>query len=350
MKKKTYFFLLLILIVRIFLYAKSDLTGNKIVIRSRVLREPSIYDTSQLIRLQDYRAYVDKYPEIYYGDIVELAGIVNGKKIEGAQVVKVLRSNNLLFTLRKKLISNYLNFLPLPHSAIVAGVTLGSQGSIPEELWDNLTRTGTAHIVVASGTNVTYTAVFLLAILLTFLNRRKALQITFVGVWLYVAMSGFDPPLVRAAIMGSIVFFGQIFGRVINTLNILFVSIFLMLLFSPSYIYEIGFWLSSLATFSLIVLEPKIYPLLSIIPEIIRKDFSTTLSAQIAVTPIILYTFKQFNILSPIYNVLILWTVPPIMILGAISGLLGLLSPFLGHASSLLIYPFTSWFIFVTSH
>ena len=55
-------------------------------------------------------------------------------------------------------------------------------------------------------------------------------------------------------------------------------------------------------------------------------------------------TFGQFNILSPIINALILWTIPYIMVLGALGGIIGLIVPVLGRLILFVSFPFLSWF------
>lgn len=341
--------LLIILILRLFNYWGNDLTGKTVEVTGRILREPTVYEKSQRILVQDYSAYVPKYPEINYGDHLTIRGVVDVREIKDAEVLSIKKSNFVLFNLRNKLINNFQSLLPKKHAAIVSGVTLGSQKSISADFWEDLKRTGTAHIVVASGTNVTYTSFFLLSLLLTFFPRKKAIYLTLAGVWVYVALSGFDPPLVRAAFMGSLVFVSQIFGRVSNTVSVLLITVMAMLIIKPAWISDVGFALSFYATASLILFESPIYSLLSRVPNIVRKDLSTTITAQIGVAPILYITFNQFNMLSPVYNMLILWTIPPIMILGSITGAVSLISLDLARLTSLLIYPFTSWFIFTTS-
>jgi len=93
--------------------------------------------------------------------------------------------------------------------------------------------------------------------------------------------------------------------------------------------------------------ERKIAHLVRFVPGIFREGFSTSLAAQIGVAPILFVTFGQFNLLSPIINALVLWTIPPITIIGGIGGIIGLMMPFFGKLILLLSYPLTSWFIWI---
>ena len=224
---------------------------------------------------------------------------------------------------------------------------MGSKAGLPASFWEALKKTGTAHVVVASGMNVTLVTSFLIGILIIFLPRRKAIPLALVGVWSYSLLSGFDAPIVRAAIMGSIVFTAQAFGRLQTASRALFLSAALMLIIKPDWITDIGFILSFVATGSLMLFERKIASLIHFVPGIFREGLSTSLAAQIGVAPILYATFGQFSLLSPIINALVLWTIAPITIIGGIGGVLGLISVTIGKMIIFLAYPLTTWFIWI---
>ena len=84
---------------------------------------------------------------------------------------------------------------------------------------------------------------------------------------------------------------------------------------------------------------------MKIIPASFREGLSTSLAAQVGVAPIIFVTFGQFNVLSPIINALVLWTIPYIMVIGAIGGIIGLIVPVLGRLIMFALYPLIYWFV-----
>ena len=229
----------------------------------------------------------------------------------------------------------------------MAGVTLGSKSSLPTHFWESLKLSGTAHVVVASGMNVTLVASFLMGILVLFLPRQRAVPVALLGIWTYSLISGFDAPIVRAAIMGSLVFSAQALGKLSSAARALILSALAMLIIWPHWLTDLGFILSFVATASLMLFERKVAHLVRFVPGIFREGFSTSLAAQIGVAPILFVTFGQFNLLSPIINALVLWTIPPITIIGGIGGIIGLMMPFFGKLILLLSYPLTSWFIWI---
>jgi competence protein ComEC len=318
--------------------------GEKIRIKGQVLTDPVAYDNSRYIKINGLRAYVDLYPEVLYGDYVVLEGEVDGDRLKDSSLVSVERGGGI-YGVRESIIRNFQKALPEPHAALVSGIVLGSKANMPQDFWEKLKLTGTAHVVVASGMNVTFVTSFLLNSLVHFMNRRKAVIIALSGAWVYVVLSGFDAPLVRAAVMGSIAFGAQGLGRVSIALRALFYSAAAMILIKPDWIYDLGFILSFVATLSLIVFEPKVSRLLSKVPFVLKKDLSTTIAAQIGVAPILYISFGNFNLFSPIINSLILFTIPPIMVIGAVSAIAGLLVPFFGRLIVMLSLPFTYWFV-----
>jgi len=120
-----------------------------------------------------------------------------------------------------------------------------------------------------------------------------------------------------------------------------------MLVINPTWMGDLGFILSFVATGSLLIFEGRIHKKLKLIPEFLKEGLSTSLAAQIGVTPILFVTFGQFNILSPVVNALVLWTVPPLMIFGAVGGILGMTIPVMGKLVLYLSYPLLWWFVSV---
>jgi competence protein ComEC len=181
------------------------------------------------------------------------------------------------------------------------------------------------------------------------MSRRKAIIGIFIGIWVYALAVGFDPPIIRAAIMGSIAFAAQGLGRLGNAFQALVLSAAIMLLFNPLWIRDIGFQLSFMATLSLIVFNTKVDRLISFVPNILRQDLATSLAAQIGVAPLLLIYFGSVSIFSPFINALLLWTIPPVTIVGMLAGVMGVVFPLLGKMLLMLIYPLTSWFLFVVT-
>ena len=329
--------------ISLFYYSTYFPRGTKIRITSKVTSEPIRYSNYQFLKLVGLKIYLPLFPEIHYGDKVVIEGTVDGDKLKETNLVKVEQSGGLR-NLRNKIVDIFKKALPEPHASLLAGITLGSK-NMPEGFWNKLTETGTAHVVVASGMNVTMVASFLISTLTLFLKRKFAILGVLIGVFVYSLLSGFDAPIIRAGIMGTVAFIAQETGRLISAWRALVYSAAVMLLVKPDWVGDIGFILSFVATASLLVFQKRIDRYFRSLPNLLREGFSTSLGAQIGVAPILFVTFGQFNILSPVINALILWTVPLIMVIAGIGGLVGLIIPDLARLILYLAYPLTLWFI-----
>lgn len=322
--------------------------GDFVRITTRISGEPLRYAYGQLVSVAGLKALLPAYPQVGYGDRIVVDGEVGKGKLFSPELVEVKETLGFFPTLRKNLVDFYKQSLPEPHASLIAGITLGAK-NMPQEFWDALTKTGTAHVVVASGTNVTMLSGFLFAAAALFAKRKRAIFVVLAGIVFYIVLSGFDAPIIRAGIMGGVVFAAQAAGRLISPWNALFYSAGAMLLVKPDWIIDLGFILSFAATACLLAFEVKIRSRLSFLPNFFKEGFSTSLAAQIGVSPILIVAFGSFNPLSPLINAFLLWTVPGIMVIGGIAGTIGLILPALGRLILYLAYPLTLWFVQIVS-
>lgn len=351
-QQSLYIFLLLLLLVRliIFFAGKEKIPdGTHVRLTQRVSSEPIRYDDAQYLKLHNLKIYLPLYPEVNYGDSLVVEGVVIGDKLTQPKLIKVYESTNKLISLRKKLITFYRNNLSEPHASLIAGITIGSKSQIPKNFWEKLKQTGTAHVVVASGMNVSLVASFIVSVLILFTSRTKAVYIATIFIWIYTFISGFDAPLVRAAVMASIAYLGVAWGRVIFAQRTLIATAYIMLLYNPGWLIDLGFILSFVATLCLLLFSKRVDRALHFLPTIFREGVATSLAAQIGVAPILFVTFGQFNPLSPIINGLVLWLIGPLTVLSLGAGIIGLVIPSVGRAILFLTYPLSLWFVGVVN-
>lgn len=339
--------LLIVVVIRFVSSRPSYQSGQYLRITAKITSEPIQYTKSQQIRLDGLSVSVPSYPRIHYGDTVVVTGKVEGNKLKNPILVRVIETKSPLFNFREQLIEFYLRALPEPHASLVAGMSIGSKSEMPSAFWEKLKNSGTAHIVVASGMNITLVAGFLLSLCIHFLPRRKAIFIALAGVWIYALIAGFDAPIIRAALMGSLALTAQRLGRMNDSWNTMIISALLMLIIWPMWVLDLGFWLSFTATASLMKFSRSLMRLLHKVPPVIRENLATTLAAQIGVTPLLLVAFGRFNLFSPLINTLVLWTVVPVTVIGMVAGMIGTLVEPLGRLVLYLAYPLTWWFIAV---
>jgi competence protein ComEC len=348
-QKKLAALLLVFVGFRYFIYFSTlqKLSEGHLRITGTIGSEPTQYDRSQRISLSGYDIYLPLHPLLSLGDSVVVEGNSQEGTIKKGQLVSSKEPTNPLYLFRKKILTFYSSTLPQDSAELVAGAVLGSKQFLTTEFWNALTLTGTAHVVVASGMNVTIVSKFILDVLIFFLPRRKAVPLSVAFIWLYALLAGLGAPIIRAAIMGSLTFTAQEFGKLSDSLRIFFITCVAMILVKPEWLWDISFLLTCTATLSIMLLQKPIEQKLIKVPVFFRGDLTTSLAASIGVSPILWWNFGQFNILSPIINALVLWTIAPITIIGGIGGIIGLVFPILGKVLLYLVYPFSWWFTFV---
>lgn len=347
MKYTFWFFLLAILIVRLLVSVPHFQDGQILRITGRLSSEPLSAGKNLRFTIRGIDIVTTKIYDIHYGDTVVVKGEYKDGELKNTNIEEIKTPKNIFVNLRKNLISFYQKSLPSPHSNLVAGITIGAKSNLPKELSENLKNTGTSHVVVASGMNLTMVASFILGILLSITKRKNAILITITSIWFYTMITGFDAPILRAAIMATIAFTAQVFGKVASSLRYTLITAFVMLMISPYWLKDVGFQLSFATTIALILFQARVDKMISFVPSVVRGDLSTSIAAQIGSAPIILLIFGRINLLSPIINTLVLWVVSPVMIIGIVSGIIGLIFPQLGRIILLLSYPLTSWFLSV---
>jgi len=123
------------------------------------------------------------------------------------RIEKVEAGNNIFIGLKERLEAWYSLILPEPEASLMAGIVLGSKRGLPLEFWQALQKTGTLHIVVASGFNVTVVLGATIFLLAGIFRRSLAIVLGIGAVMIYSLMAGMEPAIVRAALMGVLVYF-----------------------------------------------------------------------------------------------------------------------------------------------
>ena len=234
--------------------------------------------------------------------------------------------------------------LPAKEAALLAGIVVGAQDNFPDNFVEILRKTGTIHIVVASGSNITLLAIVLLSLLALFLKRRLATYFLLGFIWFYAFLTGFQPPIIRASVMISLIYLGQGLGRVVEAKRILFLAAGIMFLFRPSILSAISFQLSFASVAGLLYLQPKLKTQKGILSS---EAVSATLACQLATLPLMVNNFGQVNLFSVFANMLVLWTVPMILGVGSLIVIFRYVAIELSEALAYLLLPILMYFILV---
>ena len=253
---------------------------------------------------------------------------------------------DLFPSLRTNLDKQIALYLPSPQAELLSGILLGENKNLPVGLKLGLRDTSTLHIVVASGQNLSIVAGFLF-FLVGFIKRKLAIILSLVAVIFYCLLTGMQVPILRAAIMVIIGFWGQLAGRERQTPWILGVTVALMLLINPTWLTSISFQLSVLSTAGVVIMSQILLDKLKFLPELIKQDLAVSFSAQVLVFPVIAQNFHQLSLVALPANLLVLWTITPVMILGTIFLIFSYIIPPLAWLLGLILNAFLSYFVYI---
>ncbi|MGB7892073.1 MAG: ComEC/Rec2 family competence protein, partial [Microcoleus sp.] len=242
--------------------------------------------------------------------------------------------------MRQRIVRSQLSQLNVPEGPLISAIALGKQAvDLPYNIRDYFVQAGLAHAIAASGTQVSMVLALVLA-----LTRRfsKQLQFSFgVGaLFLLVGLTGFEPSVCRAALMGFGTLFALVLSRQVKPLGLLLIAATILLLVNPLWIWDLGFQLSFLATLGLIVTTLPLMAKLDWMPPAIASIVVVPIAASVWVLPLLLYVFSVVSPYSILVNIIaapLLWI---LSIGGMVSALAGLIFPPAGSVlAQLLDYP-----------
>ena len=223
----------------------------------------------------NYKDYL-KHKNIYY--------IFNAKKIS------VIKSNkNLLYEI-KNIISDRIDICKKSGSYIRLFV-LGDKNYLDNEIYDTFKNMNIMHLITVSSIHI--------SIIISFLNRIfKKKKIIIILLLLFSFLSNYQISVLKSVLYYIFKIINKEFNLKIKNMNLLLLTISILLIINPLYIYNIGFIFSSLITFSILY-----FKYLYVYNEI-KNSIIVSFIANIVSFPIIINNYYSFNIASIIFSLL----------------------------------------------
>jgi competence protein ComEC len=246
---------------------------------------------------------------------------------------------------RERLARTLGRLLPQPHAGIAEGLLLGRRSGLTEEVRLAFQRSGMTHLLVVSGFNVMLVAGVALWLAERRLRRPRSVVPALLAMLVYAAIVGFDPPVLRAALMGTLALVALAFGRPGDALNGLALAAVVMTALDPQALFDLSFQLSCVATAGLVLLAPSIERQLACLPEWLRAGLATTAAAQIATAPVLALNFGRLQLVGLPANALALPAVPLATISAGAATLAGLVWEPLGHLIALVPWGAIGWLL-----
>jgi len=333
--------------------------------------------------------YVPAYSEYRYGDLLILTGQLetpprfddfNYREYLSHQGVSTIiyyprlevmahdqgsKMMGLIYALRNNLGQSLARALPEPQASLAQGITLGLRNNIPDDLKQDFSRTGTAHMLAISGLHLGIIAGMFMSLGLWLFGRRHYYYVWLAmgAIWFYVLITGMQAPVVRGGIMASIFLFGEMLGRQRSALTALAFAAALMVAISPEALWTVSFQMSFMAMAGLILIFPKLHALGRNVIKARLGETGKTVSAAnfladslsvsaaaIATTwPLTAYYFGIISFTGLLANLLALPALPAIIVTGGLTSALGLIAPLAAQVSGWLAWLSSSYLIMVVS-
>lgn len=311
------------------------------------------------------------YPRIEYGDKLSVSG--NIEKIapdmadsfakdgiygtaKFAKINIIARGEGSWFiagliSFREKITAIFSEVLPSDESALLAGITIGEREGFSDDFKQKMSLSGTTHIVALSGYNISIISLVVLGMLESFFSRSIAFYLALLVIVLFVTMTGAEASAVRAAIMGILALLAQETQRQFSMRNAIVIAAFAMVIINPLVlVFDLGFQLSFAALIGIVYILPMLKYFIKIEqPGFLswRENGLTTLSAQLAVFPLLLGKFGVVSLTSILANILILEAMPVTMALGFVIAGMGFISLFLAQAIAFVTHMLLSYELWV---
>jgi competence protein ComEC len=200
--------------------------------------------------------------------------------------------------LRNRLLTALDTHLSPPAAALLAGLMLGMKPTQFPDMDQDFRRSGTYHLLVASGSNVGFVMAlwFLVSRWILFLPKRAAWTSSILWAFLYAGVAGASPPVVRAAVMAAAVTVAYLLAREDRPEHAVALSAGFLLAVRPSLLFDVGFQMSYAAVLGVVLGVPALESVVRVSRGrgILRVLFAS-FCAQLALAPLLLHYFHRLS-------------------------------------------------------
>ncbi len=260
----------------------------------------------------------------------------SGMKAESIEVVQSPEGFGL-WQVKKRILDSQQAWVQGPAGPLIGAMVLGNRAvDLPFETQDAFIQVGLAHALAASGFQISLILACLLGVMRSLPNSVK-FSVGAIALLLFLGLSGAEASVTRAVLMGFAGLVSLILGRKMKPIPILIFIAFAMLIYQPLWIWDLGFQLSFLATFGLIVTVPSLQEKLDWMPTTIASLIAVPIAAMVWTLPLQLHSFGVIPVYALAANIVTSPLVSLVTLGGFITGLVGFLIPPLGSALSVLV-------------
>lgn len=243
-----------------------------------------------------------------------------------------------MWRLRRRIVVAQGRWLGEPAGNLLSAMTLGRKAvDLPFDVRDSFIKAGLAHTLAASGFHVSLILGLILGGLKAQSSRTRAITGA-LALLAYIGLTGLQPSVVRASVMGFGALIGLATEQKVKPLGCLLVAVNLILLWNPHWIWDVGFQLSAVATLGLIITVPFLMKWMEWLPTNVATLLAVPMAAYFWTIPLQLY---YFEVLPP-YSIFLNGIATPLVVVisvgGFVSAAASMVSPVLGSVIASALY------------
>ncbi len=265
--------------------------------------------------------------DVDYAKILKRKGIIYQQHIDSKGIISYGHHEtitSIMASARNSIKQSiYQSTLSTESKHYIIALLLGDKKLIDQQTRTEYSYAGIAHVLALSGLHIGIIMMlsWILFWPLDYYGQKKLRFILSVALLaLYDLLTGLSPSAIRATVMITFTFATFIFGRKSSAINALMASALLILTFSPESIFDVGFQLSFITVFFILIFSPR-GPIVAKKKKWLNYLVSLIATSAIAMCSTIALTAYYFHSISwvgVISNLLILPIFPLIMGISAI--------------------------------
>ncbi len=239
--------------------------------------------------------------------------------------------------------------LPPDAGALLLGLAVGDESTLPADLDEAMVRAGLAHLTAVSGSNTSLVVGIAMAAVAGVGLGWRARVITCLAVLsAYVMLVRPQPSVLRAAVMGVVALIALSAGGRRRGPPALLASALVLLLVLPQFALSLGFALSFAATAGLLVVGPPIARRLGSwwwsawLPEPLRAALAVAAAAHLATLPLAVLMGNGASLVALPANVVVTPLVPFATVLGLAAALIATAAPGAAELVAMVASPATA--------
>ena len=213
-----------------------------------------------------------------------------------ATKIETIKSNIPLIYKIKNLLNNHIQ--DYQSKTYLNALILGNDNEIKENIQKSYQKNGITHLLAISGAQITLFVTVLLYIFNKFFSKTTSYIMCILFLGFYLFLTNFGPSILRATMFFITLTIKKQFALNISNISLLIITMSILLIINPGFIYSLGFILSFVVSFYLLLFKD----IISRYKNYFSKTLVISLIAFFSSAPIIINNFFTLNLLAPLIN------------------------------------------------